>query len=98
MSNIKTVTVSPLDFGYMMIGHKDIYPLEVVGSIECEDKKGVFYIPTVTNYTDTEEILYTTGNANGYETRQGLLELVGLCWDLAVKDIEKQKLLKTKDY
>lgn len=83
MNKDKLITVSPLNFGRLMIGHKNAYPLEVVGSMQCTDEKGVFYIPTVTDYAGNGEQLYTAGSLDGYDTREGFCSFIGRCWDLA---------------
>ncbi|QQX80817.1 hypothetical protein JK628_02795 [Shewanella sp. KX20019] len=86
------IRVTDLEFGYMMINHKNCYPLEVVGSVKAEDEQGVFYFPTVTNYSEWDGQQYITGNKDGYKNREQLLKCIGRCWDKVEADIEKNKL------
>ncbi len=80
----KHVRVSELEFGLEILAYesKNIYPLEVISSIQASDKKGIFYVPLITDYvTGIEKI---TGSLDGYSTRKELLSCVGRCWDLAI--------------
>lgn len=90
--------ISELEFGYeMLVWHgKGTYPLEAISPRICEDAKGVFYVPAIPKYSGDGSQYYTTGNLDGYETREQLLRCVGRCWDKAEKDLAR-KMAEHKD-
>jgi len=82
--------VSELEFGLIMLGHKNTYPLEVVSAILGQDENGKYFIPCTSDYVDFEQN-FITGNENGYESREQLMRCIGRCWDKA--EAHQKKLL-----
>ena len=82
--------LTELEFGEQMLIWLswDVYPLEMVSSIEFTDNKGIFYAPALALYDDThmlkEPAVVITGNSDGYTSREQLMRCVGRCWDKAL--------------
>ncbi len=80
--------VSELDFGLMMLtwSDHDVYPLEVVSSVEFTDAKGAFYLPVIPRYQpeSLDSVILITGSFDGYISKLDLMSCIGRCWDLAL--------------
>lgn len=92
--------ITPLEFGQMMIGHKNAYPLEVVGSIQqLNDEGNNIYLPVVVDYVTGEEYTSAVKEGYGFNSRGALCEFIGLCWDLAEDHLkETAKYFEDKPY
>ncbi|CED58027.1 putative uncharacterized protein (plasmid) [Aliivibrio wodanis] len=64
---------------FSLLKHKNRDPFTYFSIAKYEDDKGVFFLPSLERYDESEVIV--TGNKNGYLSREKAICIMGKCLD-----------------